>query len=231
MNNTSTTHRSLKFDKFALVIGFIVDSITIASIIGIIKAQDSQIHLSRIITPGVAFGIWVLAFYLCIAIFHKHWKKEKAIRKYEDTFRLFLINDLIWRFRKPFLLLPIIILIILICGIVSISGVFALPILVVFILACSITLILTKEDCLSNSSLDTGKEIINGKWEVIKKRIEMELAVQIYSVSADNIKDLCPIWNISKKNLKDALIRYAAENIDAVYYDDYYGLRKRRYLF
>jgi len=54
----------LKFDTFALIVGFIVDIITLVSIVLSLQIPEIRNNLPNFITPGFAFGLWVLALYI-----------------------------------------------------------------------------------------------------------------------------------------------------------------------
>ncbi len=114
--NKSTLKRVLQFENIATVLGFIVDTITLASIILALNSQNAS-SLPPIITPGLALGIWCLAAYTYIALLHSYWEKQMSVKGYSDTFGMFLLNDLMLRFRNPFALLPAVVLIITLLGI------------------------------------------------------------------------------------------------------------------
>jgi len=54
-----------QFDQIARIIGFIVDVITLLSILFALKLN--RIDLPSFITPGLALGIWFIASYTYLA--------------------------------------------------------------------------------------------------------------------------------------------------------------------
>jgi len=111
-NHKTTTRKFFQFDKLALVLGFVVDSITLTSILLAISLPGGSFTLATFITPGLAFAIWLLMLYTYFAYLHYYWEKNLTEQNLADKFSLFLVNDLLFQFRKPLLLFPAIILII-----------------------------------------------------------------------------------------------------------------------
>ena len=120
--NSSRSKAFFAFERTALVIGFVVDSITIVSILlALVSVDDtSSLSLPTFITPALAWGVWFLAMYTCLALLHGYWERHRHAAGYSKHFRTFLVVDLV-RFRNPILLFPLIVLVILLFVIIYIT--------------------------------------------------------------------------------------------------------------
>jgi len=98
-----------KFDSLALLIGFIVDLITLSTILlSFLGFRVKGLHL--VVSPSFAFALWVLSAYTYLAFLHTFWEKHLHEKQYADKFSVFLIDEVFVHFREPWLLLPVLLL-------------------------------------------------------------------------------------------------------------------------
>ena len=105
------------------IIGLIVDLIAITQIIAFtLNRSTNSSYLSVFIRPSVGVVIWGLAFFVYLAFLHLYWENHNADKNFSSKFFWFLVNDLVLKFKKPFLLLPVIIWVIVGFPLLSLVG-------------------------------------------------------------------------------------------------------------
>jgi hypothetical protein len=80
LDSKSAVKRFLQFDKFALILGFVVDSITLVSIL-LAVSLSGTVALASFITPVLAFAIWLLAVYTYV----EGWTSQDSPRLHRGT--------------------------------------------------------------------------------------------------------------------------------------------------
>lgn len=116
----SESHWKKRFDIFASIIGFIVDSkelismitssimssIALVSLIWSTKntAQIPTFLFTNITIPPIyLFAIWFLSLYSFYGFLRSLWSKKKEHNEFDNRFLGFVLNDLILNFRIPIL--------------------------------------------------------------------------------------------------------------------------------
>ena len=118
--NKTRFQKVFKFEGVATLIGLIADIFTIGSILFALRLPDvTGKPLPFFITPALALAIWVIGLYVYFSLLHSFWEKNKEKNNFQEEFPVFLLYDLLIKFRSPFALLPAIIFIILYIFIVS----------------------------------------------------------------------------------------------------------------
>ena len=211
------------FTRLATIIGFIVDIITIVSILLAIRVSEESLTImfSGIpITPELAFSIWVLATFTYFGILHSIWERIEKSANGKGSFWNFLWKDLIVRFERPFLLLPIIVLILLLFWISAEIAIGIIIIGTIFIISLGVPFGMDLND-----EKERAKKLIDENWADIELRINLELDRQLW-IGFSRLSDLATIWNFSDKFMDYALIKYAVANSDKAVYGHIYETRE-----
>lgn len=211
------------FDKVALIIGFIVDTVTLVSILISLRLSSGNFVLPHFVTPWTAFGIWILGEYIYLAILYSYWEKNCEDQRLKPTFFKFLTSNIILGFQNPFLsFLGLVSLLILIwiaysehsMSIASIVGVAG------FIFAISAFI-----DILVNSMSvkidDKQRKKIDENWNYLRRKIREKLARKQW-LSFVDLEDVAVLWNIDLDDMVYALAKYGAENTPGVAFGDVY---------
>jgi len=218
------TKQVLSFDKLALILGFIVDSITLASILLAIDFKGSGFALPNFITPGLASVVWLLAVYTYLAFLHSYWSSHKAEEDLAETFAGFLGRDLILRFRSPWLLFPGFVSVVSL-GWIMYSASHAL--LYIAVAVGVLTLFfgwwLYRFDDAGTRVSRKVKNRVEKEWSYLEKQIQHRLA-GAQCVSYHDLQDIAEVWGVHPKGMSYALAKYAAEHPDTTRY----GLLLRR---
>lgn len=215
----SPLKKFLKFDKVASIIGFVVDTITIISILFTLRLPKSEdVSIPTFITPWLALGIWFISFYVYLSILHSYWEKHQEKMNYHLRFHKFLMLNLTIQFRQPFLLLPGIVLFILLLFIIFQESLIALGIIFVIVLIVSaITYITTYGFEMEETKEETENNWImikiNDEWDQLEKRITLELGRNRW-IDPYDLADIARIWQIRIEHLDFAMAKYATQHPD-----------------
>jgi len=210
-----------KFDSIALIIGFIVDTIALASIVLSLQLPEIRENLPNFISPGFAFGLWVLAVYIYFAYLHAVWEKTQSEKNYSEKFSLFLADDLLFSFRNPPLLFPAIVAFVSLFWVASTesTGVFlgaVIAILVMFGIPLLIGLNSYVSDNRQETKKDSGipeefKEKINLEWKFLSSQINEILAKQMW-VDSEDLGTIATIWEVPENYMNYVLAHFAVKN-------------------
>jgi len=203
------------------IIGLIVDLIAIAQIIAnALRGNVGFSYLNVFISPTTGFVIWGLAFFTYVAFLHLYWENNIDENGFSLKFSWFIVNDLILEFRKPFLLLPFIIWIIIGFPLLSLVSVL-LPscfgtILMIGIMILIVAKIMNlrsndfKTDIMGRVTERTKHEIDND-WVFLENRIKVELERKIF-VRYSDFTDLEETRSYDMQTFWYILALYASKN-------------------
>jgi len=216
------------FGATATIVGFIVDSITLLSILLNLSAGFTT---SIFANAWLGFLIAILAIISYIGYLHTFWEKNFEKQHLRSRFFSFLTDDLILDFRYPFLVLPIVILIALITWLV-----FAEPVLIIpssLLLFIAFIVIVVKLVRGKRTFPPTTKAIIENQWDMIEERIITELKRLtgfVLGIRAEDFTDVAIMLDIEPKDMDYALIKFAMLHPEIVEYDFSYGYLRGRVL-
>ncbi len=228
VNNKKRTKKLKTAEKITwagTIIGLIVDLIAIVQIIAVLVSGNlSPSYMNFFISPGVGLVIWGLAFFTYIAFLHLYWENNNAEYGFASKFLWFLLKDLILDFRKPFLLFPLIIWIIVgfpLSSLVSILIPSCFGTILMFggilLFAAKIMNLNTRDiktDILGRVTEATKKEI-DEDWTFIENRIMVELERKII-VRYTDFSDLEEVRNYDMQTFWYILALYATKNPKSV---------------
>jgi hypothetical protein len=204
-----------KFFTFALVIGFVVDTITLISILLSLRLNNGIFVLPTFINHWLAFSVWVLGFYLYLALLHSYWQKNVVSKNFQQTLGGFLIRNLILEFCSPFLSLLGLVSLITLVWIASFEQGIATVLIVILVFGGYITFITFFVKGMTSTHEvkidDDLKQKIDGNWEFVKKRIKNKLSRKQW-ISFLDLEDIAILWNIDVDDMVYALAKYASEN-------------------
>lgn len=216
-----------RFDKFALLLGFIVDSITLGSIL---LALQSGVNLyTGLITPTLAIVVWSLAAYIYFAYLHHYWEGNQEARYLADSFGVFLVYDLIFTFRFPLLLFPGVILFIFMVWIAFVADKsYFLAVPLGFGLIFGIAWLFAARDTFADQvSNSRSKRRVDQNWTELKMGIKGKLSKYQW-VGANDFSEWEEVWHISQESVKYALARYALENPAQTEYARVYSIETNK---
>jgi len=213
--------RVFQFERIATIIGFVVDTITLISILLALNLENKSLTLPNIVTPGLAYGLWFITCYTYLAYLHYWWEKNRLEKGYHEKFSTFLLADLILRFRSPLALFPAFALIIILIALlvsnlavlVPVSLFIGLPLATVFIVKIGSTIDALRDEERKNKS----KQLIDKNWISLKKRIKQELENKQWIDSGD-LSDIAQVWEIGYMELGYAFAKYVFENATVARY-------------
>jgi hypothetical protein len=207
------------------IIGLIVDLIAVSQIIAVLVSGNLHPSYMRFfITPSTGLVIWGLAFFTYIAFLHLYWENNIDKYGFASKFLWFLLKDLILNFKKPFLLLPFIIWMIV--------GYPLLSLVSILLPSCYGTLLLLggaflfmakimnvsandmKTDILGRVTEATKKEI-DEDWTSIENRIRVELERKLI-VRYTDFSDLEEVRSYDMQTFWYILALYATKNPESV---------------
>ena len=213
--------RAPSFDKLALILGFIVDSITLASILLAIDFKGSQLALPNFITPGLAFVVWLLAVYTYIAFLHSYWSSHKAEKDLAETFAGFLGGDLILRFRSPWLLFPGLVSVVSLGWIIFTANPdlldCALAAMVLLLLASGVLAWKSLRLFLADTSGTGFKNRVENEWSFLEEQIQHRLAERPLVTYLD-LEEIAEVWGVDCEKMGYVLAKYAVEHPDTTRY-------------
>ena len=203
------------------IIGLIVDLIAITQIIAFtLNRSTNSSYLSVFIRPSVGVVIWGLAFFVYLAFLHLYWENHNADKNFSSKFFWFLVNDLVLKFKKPFLLLPVIIWVIVGFPLLSLVGMIFQSCLGTFLMLGVVILFVMKMSNLSLNDFQTDmmgritetmKSEIENDWNFLENRIKMELDRSII-VRYTDFKDLEEVRSYDMRTFWYILALYASKN-------------------
>lgn len=209
----------LGFDKIALILGFVVDTVTLVSILLSISAGNVAPSIRGLISPGFAFVIWLLAVYTYFAFLHSYWDRKKAVEHYSNRFGAFLVNDLLFKFRNPLALFPAFISTITLFWILYLldasGGLFGASLTVLVLIGIPGLIIL--HGSMSDNQpegMTPDKELeklIEDNWAVLDKKISLELSRKPW-VHETDLDDVAVLWGYPVTAMKRVLVRYAIKH-------------------
>ena len=210
----------LKFDKVALILGFIVDTITISSILLVIKIPEVSINLSPIISPGLALALWVITGYIYLVLLHRYWESKDEFSN--RTFGVFLSEDLIFKFKNPILLFPWLILIVILFWIAfafdpsgGLAGGLGAILFIIFFVSFFAYAMSTDDD--EEPVTEEEKGEIDKNWDFLIERINLKLKRNQW-LTIHDLGEIADIWEISTSAMNYALTKYAFEFPEDVEY-------------
>jgi hypothetical protein len=216
------------FGATATIIGFIVDSVTLLSILLNLTAGFTT---SIFANAWIGFFIAILAFVSYFGYLHTFWENNLQKQSLKSRFFSFLSEDLILDFRYPFLILPIIALIALATWLIFVEPFLLIPsFILLFILFVVMLIRVTRS---KPSFPPTTKAIIENNWDMIEKRIITDLGrftEFVLGVQAEDFKDLAVMLDIEPKDIDYALIKFAMLHPEIVEYNFSYGTLSGRLL-
>ena len=238
--------RSSPFESFAMVatiLGFIVDSIAIVTIL-IATSLDEE--TPAFISPDLALGILVLAAFSYFGWLHSYWLENRE--KYNAYFSLFVIRDLMLDFQSPKHLFPLATLIVMFglitfptvgrneASLLGAIGFFGGIGIFLGIIALVIYKVSEVEEKSTKSKgkdkqekYNTFKSVVDENWEFWEKRIEIELRDVLW-ISKYSFQDLMITEEITGEGINYILAKYAKLHRDKTEYgsvfsredDDFY---------
>ena len=88
-----------------------VSSLTATGIVLFTGGRNiGQLPTSGLITPPIAFFMWLTSLYAAIAWLHKYWEGNRSQKQFAPRFWMFLVDDLIFKFRVASRLFPLFVL-------------------------------------------------------------------------------------------------------------------------
>ena len=235
-----TPVKSSTIDVTLRIIGFIADLTAIGSILLAIKLPNLGQSLPLIVNPIFAFGIWMIGAYLYVSYLHKYWKENSGKSLWAKRFSVFLVGELIIKFRRPFLLLPGFVWIVALVWIGATVGipdpVYVVFVVAAFILICSVVawgsnfipyFIKPLNEAESMERLNKVKTIVDGKWGNLRPIVEQKLG-RYFWLAIEDFKEISVTDELTEDMMGYALIKYAVENpsethFGNVYYRDQWG--------
>lgn len=215
------------------IIGFIADITAIVSVVLAIKLPNVGNPLSALLTPWSCIVLWCFAVYTFICILHNYWERTQYKNIWSSGFGLFIVGDLVFKFRKPVLLFPFLILIALLIYIASLFGSEAAIVTTGILVFIIIMVLATISDNLENhyidpretlteqSKLDQYRTIVDSNWDEFKTMIEGKLSNKQW-LSVSDFNEVMLLKGIESKALLFAFLRYAAEHPDKTHFGSIY---------
>jgi hypothetical protein len=215
-----------KGDSILRVIGFIADMIAILSVLFAIKIEAVSNELPRILSPWILFPIWVMAAYTYICWLHSYWKKTTQDHSWSKRFRVFVVGDLLVRFRSPYLLIPAVLLATMFIVISKAAGILegllGASIIILFVTTAFISITEKWQDLKDIFISPNGEgniEIVDSRWEELRYITEKKLERVVF-IRCDAFRDLFYAWGIDKDSMQYAFAKYAAEHPGKMHFGD-----------
>ena len=225
----SPVTKFFQFDPIARIIGFVVDVITLLSLLFAIRLNS--VDLPSFITPALALGIWCIASYTYLAYLHRYWEMKMLEKQFHRRFGTFLVGDLVLHFRSPFVLLPAFVLIIILVAILAsnpttislsvILGVVLVPLLLIlgggYVLRVRAELEEEENESKNEKERNRARSFVDENWTSLRKRIKQELETKQW-IDARSLSDIAMVQGIDDSALTYGLAKYATENAITVKY-------------
>lgn len=225
MTTMDTTNKSEVFTWILSGISLVADVIAIIGVINI-KQASTSVHLS----PGFAFGIWILGLYTYFGFLHSYWKRRvKTINN--NSFGHWFFQELLLNFEEPKLLFPFVLFIILLFSIANAISVGLAIILSIVLFVISLLLFVTKVE--SPSSL-TKKELseeqkkeIDDEWQFWERRIKTELEGKMW-ITANDFKDISITKQLGKNSFEYIFAKYVSKHPRKFRYGDVIDIEEEK---
>lgn len=225
-------------DSGLRVLGFTADIIAIVTVLLAIKTDTVLRALPLILSPWFLFPIWILAAYTYLCWLHAYWMRTAQEFKWSKRFNVFIIGDLLIRFRKPLLWFPVLLLIMTLVWIVRISD---LPeavfnIVTIFLLLSSfLTLMFVVgewervKNYFANDSQEK-RDLMESKWIELSSLIEKRLMYNQWLETKD-FKDAIITYGINQEILLFAFAKYATVFPEKALFSNLYDKNNARYFY
>jgi hypothetical protein len=207
------------------IIGLIVDLIAVSQIIAVLVSGNlNPSYMRFFITPSTGLVILGLALFTYMAFLHLYWENNSDKYGFSSKFLWFLLKDLILNFRKPFLLLPFIILVIVGYPLLSLVSILLPSCFGTFLIFGGTFLFIAKIINLGSKNIKTDilgrvteatKKEIDNDWSFIENRIRVELERK-YIVGHTNFSDLEEVKKYDMQTFWYILALYATKNPTSV---------------
>lgn len=207
------------------VVGFVASIITLvetARIWVVVPEQASAL----LVTPFTGLGLWVIGCFTYIVFLHSYWQHNQRQEKYEGDFRNFLLIDLIYCFRQPVLLFP---LVLLVLGLYAIMAIGNSPITAMFfsifligVVSFAVYLRYSEGDNLIPDRLDISndfKEAVEQDWADWERRIGIELERSRWLHPKD-FSDLAATQGLAAREIRYVLALYASKHPETTKFGD-----------
>jgi len=229
--------KSSSLDVTLRVIGFIADITAIGSVLLAMKLPNVGEVLPAFINPSFAFGIWLLGSYLYLSYLHKYWKENAGKTLWAKRFLVFLVGEFIIKFRRPFLLLPgfiwllVLIAIFMTVGVPTAIQVGALIALILALLSSPgwgpyfYKFFIEPLNKTENfDALNNVRITIDTKWKKLKPSIKKKIiGLGSYRwLTINQFKEIMLTEALTEEMMKYALVKYASENPDDLYFGNVY---------
>ena len=206
----------LKFDTIALILGFVVDTITIVSIVLSLRIPEISKNLPNFISPGLAFGLWILAVYIYFGFLQSVWENHQGEKNFSGEFGMFLADDLLFSFRHPVLLFPAVVALVSLFWIASTepSGAFLgilSALLLIFGGGFLIGLYQYMADKKESGIPQEFKERVTKEWRFLSNQINELLVKQEY-VDSEDLVTISTVWEVPQKYMDYILVQFAIKN-------------------
>lgn len=208
-----------QFDRIATIIGFIVDTITLVSLI--LALNLNPLTLPSFLSPGLALGIWVIACYTYLSYAHFYWEKNRKQKRFRNRFGLFMIYDLIREFRSPLTLFPAIVLVVLLVAVLSLNeALFGISITIgIMLIVVGIFVYADRSD--NDTDEKRVKRFTDENWAFIKKRVKQGLSTKVW-INCNDLSDIALTWKVDVQAMHYILAKYASENAVSTRYGGVY---------
>jgi hypothetical protein len=222
--SSSSANGFFSHDSTLRVIGFAADMIAIVTVLFAIKTEMVLKALPFILSPWILFPIWVMAAYTYICLLHSYWTRTLETERWSKKFKVFIVGDLIFRFRAPYMLIPVLLLGIMLVWIAKSAGIL-FPILAVLFLFCFISAfffstwwpsikvgLVSRQD---EEEIEKKKQeridIVNSRWEELTAIIEKKFERDVWLDYGD-FTELFYVWGLDKESIWYAFAKYATEH-------------------
>ncbi len=88
------------------ILAVVADVIAVVSVLSFDSSTASQNSLQIHLTPLFALAIWLISVWTYLGLLQRFWQANQQRRQYNTLFSKFIRQDLMRKFREPFVLLP-----------------------------------------------------------------------------------------------------------------------------
>jgi hypothetical protein len=229
-NSSPSANGFFGHDSALRIIGFLADMIAIVTVLFAIKTEMVLNALPFILSPWILFPIWTMAAYTYLCWLHSHWDKNRQKWNWSKRFKVFIVGDLIVRFRAPYLLIPVLLLGIMLVWIAK-SADILWPIMLIVIIPIAITLFIAamewpkfKKALVSpkDEEEDIKKrqeriDIVNSRWSELCSIIEKKFETYTW-VRETNFTELFYVWGLDSEAMWYAFAKYATEHPNKMHF-------------
>jgi len=162
-------------------------------------------------------------------------------QNWSKRFRVFVVGDLLVRFRSPYLLIPVLLLVItfiLIAKSAEILGVILTAFAIISLVTGLFILIegywnevkdsfvnafvLPQDEEEDNKKRQERIDIVNSRWEELATIIEKKFEGRTV-LNCDDFTELFYAWELNAESILYAFAKYAAEHPGKIYFGSFYG--------